>query len=146
MGYSMTEYQKEQQIIEWLQDYEALKAGAENLKQAIEDIAEEGMGINYDKDPSGPTNKFHSVVENAALKVDRLNIQHRIKVMSNIVNNIDKALLSLNDIERAVITNRCMSGLYYYQFCYQIGASERTAKRIKKEALRKMSIVIFGKE
>lgn len=142
----MTEYQKEQQIIEWLQEYEALKAGVENLKQTISDIAEEGMGINYDKDPSGPTNKFHSVVENAAIKVDKLNIEHRIKVMSNIVDNIDRALQSLNEIERTVITCRCMKGLYYYQFCYKIGASERTAKRIKKEALRKMSIVIFGKE
>lgn len=142
----MTEYQKEQQIIEWLYEYEARKAGIENLKEAIEDIAEGGMGINYDKDPSGSTNKFNSVVENAAIKIDKLNIGHMIKVMQNIVNNIDRALASLTDIERAVITNRCVKRKYYYQFCYQIGASERTAKRIKKEALKKMVIVIFGKE
>lgn len=142
----MNQYEKEQQIVEWLQDYEAYKAGVENLKQTIEDVAEEGMGINYDKDPSGPTNKFNSIVENATLKIDQLDIEHRIKVMTNIVNKIDKALSGLNDIEKEVITNRCIKGFYYYQFCYKIGASERTAKRIKKEALKKMVIAIFGVE
>lgn len=142
----LSEYQKEQQIIEWLKEHEARKAGIENLKETIEDIAEGGMGINYDKDPSGETNKFNSIVENAAIKIDKLNISHRIKAMQNVVNNIERALASLTDIERAVIINRCIKRKYYYQFCYQIGASERTAKRIKKEALEKMVIVIFGKE
>ena len=142
----MNQYAEEQQIAEWLQDYGAYKAGIENLKITIEDVAEEGMGINYDKDPSGPTNKFNSIVENASIKIDKLNIEHRIKVMTNIINKIDKALSSLNDIEKEVITNRCIKGFYYYQFCYKIGASERTAKRIKKEALKKMVIAIFGVE
>jgi hypothetical protein len=142
----MTKYQKQQQIIEWLKEYEALQAGIDNLKQTIDDIAEEGMGINYDKDPAGPTNKFNSIVENAAVKIDKLNIGHRIRVMQNIVNNIDKALAILTDIEKNVIVNRCVKGKYYYQFCYEICVSERTAKRIKKEALNKMVIVIFGKE
>lgn len=142
----MKNYQKEQRIIEWLKDYEAYKAGVENLKQSIEDIAEEGIGITYDKDPSGPTNKFSSVVENAVIKIDKLNIEHRIKVMQNIVNNIDRALASLTDVERDVIINRCIKNQYYYQFCYKICVSERTAKRIKKVALNKMSIVIFGTE
>lgn len=142
----MKNYQKEQRIIEWLKDYEAYKAGIENLKQSIEEIAEEGIGITYDKDPSGHTNKFSSVVENAVIKIDKLNIEHRIKVMQNIVNNIDRALASLTDVERDVIINRCIKSQYYYQFCYKICVSERTAKRIKKVALNKMSIVIFGTE
>lgn len=142
----LTEYQKEQQIVEWLKEYEAMKAGIENLKKTIDDIAEGDMGVSYDKDPSGPTNKFNSTVENAVIKIDKLNIKHRIKVMQNIVNNVDRALESLMEIEREVVINRCMKGRYYYQFCYKINVSERTARRIKKEALRKMIIVIFGKE
>lgn len=142
----MNEYEKKHQIEEWLQDYEAYKAGIDNLNEIIEDIAESNMGISYDKDPSGPTNKFNSTVENAAIKIDKYDIQHKIKVMTNIVNAIDRAFTSLTDVEKTIIKNRCMRGQYYYQFCYQIGTSERTARRIKKEALRKMSIVIFGKE
>lgn len=142
----MTEYEKEQQIVEWLQDYEPMKIGIDNLRETVKDISEENMGIDYSKDKIGPTNKFHSITENAVVKIDKLDIEHKIKVMSNIVNNINKALSSLTDIEKSVIINRCVKGQYYYQFCYKIGSSERTAKRIKKEALKKMVIVIFGKE
>lgn len=142
----MNEYEKKRQIEEWLQDYGAYKARIDNLKNMIEDIAEEGMGISYDKDPSGPTNKFNSITENAVIKLDKFDIQHKVRVVTNIVNSIDKALASLTDIERTVIENRCIKSQYYYQFCYKICVSERTAKRIKKEALKKMAIVIFGKE
>lgn len=142
----MKEYQKEQQIIEWLREYDALKAGVENLKENIEDIAEGDMGIDYSRNKISPTFKFKSDTENKALRIDKLDINHRIRVMVNLTNNIDRAMVSLTDIERSVITNRCIKGLYYYQFCYKIGASERTAKRIKKEALRKMAIVIYGKD
>lgn len=142
----MNDYEKKRQIEEWLQDYEAYKAGINNLNEMIEDIAESNMGISYDKDPSGPTNKFNSVTENAAIKIDKYGIHHKINVMTNIVNAIDKALSILTDVEKIVIENRCIKGQYYYQFCGQIRTSERSARRIKKEAIKKMSIVIFGKE
>lgn len=140
----MNNYQKEQQIVEWLENYNSYKAGIENLKQNIEDIAEEGMGISYDNEPVSGGNAFNSVVENAVIKMDKLEIQKRIKAMTNIVNSIDRALESLTDTERQVIINRCIKGKYYYQFTYEIGVGEKTAKRYKKEALRKMSIAIFG--
>lgn len=142
----MTNYEKEQQIIDWLREYKAYKCSIDNLNQLIIDVAEEGMGIDYSRDKISTTNKFSSDVENKVIKLDKFNIEHRIKTMSNVINSIDKALESLTDMEKQVITNRCMNSMYYYQFCYKICTSERTAKRIKKEALKKMSIVIFGVE
>ncbi|SHJ64592.1 hypothetical protein SAMN05444401_3559 [Clostridium amylolyticum] len=142
----MNRYTQEQQIAEWLREYNSYKAGIENLTETLNDLSEEGLGINYDKDPSGPTNKFNSRVENVVIKIDKLNIKHRIKIMTNIVNSVDRALASLTDIQRKIIISRCIEGKYYYQFCYQLCISERTARRIKKEALHQMSIVIFGKE
>lgn len=137
---------KKLQIECWLREYNSFKAGIDNLNQIVSDIAEENMGINYDKDPSGPTYKFNSVVENAVVKVDKFNIKHRIKAMTNIVNNIDRALESLTEVKREIIINRCIKGLYYYQFCYKLRLSERTIRRLKREALQEMSIVIFGIE
>lgn len=142
----MNEYEKRHKIEEWLEDYNSMKSRVEFLNEYIEDLAEAGMGISYDKDTVSPTNAFNSNVENAVIKMDRVDILGEIKRTQNTLNAIDKALASLTDIERTVIENRCVNGQYYYQFCYKIGASERTARRIKKEALKKMSIVIFGKE
>lgn len=142
----MNKYEKEHQIEEWLEDYNSMKSRIEFLNEYIEDLAEAGMGISYDKDTVSPTNKFSSVTENAVIKMDKHNILGDIKRLQNTVNAVDKALASLTDIEREVIVNRCIDRKYYYQFCYKVGASERTAKRIKKRALEQMSKVIFGME
>lgn len=145
-GTYMNQYEKEQQIIEWLQEYTSIKASIKYLNESVEDIAEAGMGICYDKEKISPTYKFSSGTENAVIRMEKADITNRIKSMCNIVKAIDNALTSLTETEKIVITNRCIKRQYYYQFCYQIGASERTAKRIKKDALKKMVIVIFGKE
>lgn len=142
----MTNYDKEQTIIEWLREYEAYKAGIENLRNMITDIAEEGMGISYDRDSAATTNKFNSIVENAVLKIDRLNIEQKIKSMTKILNTLDRALESLTAIKREIIINRCMKGQYYYQFCHKLSISERSARRLKKEALQELAIAIFGAE
>ena len=144
----MNQYEQSQQINDWLKDYNAYKEGIKNLKILVYDIAEEGMGIDYSKDQISPTNKFSSDVENKVLRLDKAQIEKKIKAMSNVVNAIDTALSgdSLSEIEKEVIKNRCIKGLYYYQFCYKIGTSERSAKRIKKDAISKMRIVIFGGE
>lgn len=142
----MTNYDKEQTIVEWLREYEAYKAGIENLKNTIIDIAEEGMGISYDKDPVGPTNKFNSIVENAVIKIDKLKIEQKIICMTKILNILDRALDSLTEAKREIIINRCMKGQYYYQFCHKLCISERSARRLKKEALQELSIAIFGAE
>lgn len=140
----MTQFQKEQQVIEWLRQYEAYKCSIQNLNELIEDIAEEGMGIDYSKEQLSPTHAFSSIVENKVIKLDKLKVQSGIKAMNNVVHSVSEALNSLNDVEKAVVINRYVKGLYYYQFCYKIGASERTAKRIRKSAINKMAIVIFG--
>jgi len=142
----MNLFEKEQQIIQWLREYEYLKMSIQYLNESIEDIAEAGMGLAYDKDQISKTNKFSSVVETAAIKIDKLNITTRIKTMTNVIHAIDVALKNLDEDERTVLASRCIEGQYYYQFCYKIHCSERTARRIKRIALNKMVIFIFGIE
>ena len=142
----MNLYEKEQQIIRWLKEYDYIKASIVYLNESIEDIVEAGMGIQYDKDVISKTNNFSSVVENAVIKMDKDDITNTIKVNKNIITAIDAGLNKLNEIEKIVITNSCVKGQYYYQFIHMIRVSERTAKRIKKEGLKKLVIVIFGKE
>ena len=110
------------------------------------DVAEEGIGISYDKEPVSPTYKFSSATENAVIRLDKLNIEKRIKAMQNTVDAVDRGMEILSDTEKAIVIARCVKNEYYYQFCYKLRMSERTAKRIKKIALQKMSIVIFGEK
>lgn len=132
--------------MQWLKEYDCLKVSIQYLNESIEDIAEAGMGLAYDKDQISKTNKFSSVVENAAIQIDKLDITNKIKTMSNIVHAVDVAFEVLNETEKVVIISRCVKRQFYYQFCCKIHCSERTAKRIRKDALRKMSLVMFGEE
>lgn len=140
----MNHYQKEQQILQWLKDYRYIKASIKYLEESINDIAENGMGISYDKVITSKTNKINSVVENAVLKIDKQEVRKNIKIMKNIITAIDTALNELDNNERTVIVKRCIENKCYYQFTHTISVSERTARRLKKESLDKMSIIIFG--
>ena len=142
----MNLYEKEMQIIEWLKEYDVIKASISYWNESIDDICEAGMGVNYAKDVISKTNKLSSVVENAVIVMDKENITHKIKTMKNIIKAIDVGLNNLDETEKIVIMNRCVKAQYYYQFIGEICVSERTAKRIKKEALQKLIIIIFGIE
>lgn len=135
---------QERQVIEWLRNYNAYKCGIENLNELVEDIAQEGMGIDYSKDKLSSSNAFSSIVESAVIRLDGKNIQRRIKAMENVVHAIDKSLSKLSERERKVVMDKYINGKPYYQICYELYICERTAKYIRSEAIRKMTISMFG--
>lgn len=135
--------EQEQLVQKWLKEYEGMKVNIDYLKESMEDIIEAGMGVDTTRD-CVQTSGINSVTENAVIQIGELNITHRIKSLTNIINAIDGALSSLSEVERVVIINRCKKGRYYYQFVHKICYSERTAKRIKINAIKKMVSFIFG--
>jgi DNA-directed RNA polymerase specialized sigma subunit len=135
---------KEQEIILMLKNYDYFKSSISYLEENIVDIIETGLGINYSKAKISKTNKITSAIEIAILEIDKLNLYENIKRMKNTITAINKALDALNEIEKSVIIHRCIKNQYYYEFCYKICVSERTAKRIRKVALGKMALIVFG--
>ena len=136
--------EQEQLVQKWLREYESMKVNVNYLKESMEDIIEAGMGVDTAKDSICKTNKPSSVVENAVIQMGELNITHRIKSLTNIINALDGALSALSEVEKVVIINRCMKGRYYYQFVHKICYSERTAHTIKRNAIKRMVEFIFG--
>lgn len=136
--------EQEQLVQKWLREYDGMKVNVNYLKESMEDIIEAGMGVDTTKDSICKTNKPSSIVENAAIQIGDLNITRRIKSLTNTINAIDRALASLSEVEQVVIINRCMKERYYYQFVHKICYSERTARRIKINAIKKMVSFIFG--
>jgi hypothetical protein len=137
--------ENEEKLMKMLKNYDYFKSSIYYLKENINDIIEGGMGISYSNDIISKTNKINSVVEIAVIKIDKLDITKNIKSMQNTVDSIEAALNSLSELERLVINKRCIKGEYYYQFIHLACVSERTAKRIKRIALHKMAIIVFGK-
>lgn len=139
------ENNNESKIVEMLRQYKYVKASITYLEETILDIVEAGLGISYSNDVISKTNKINSTVEIAVIKIDKQDLDIKIKSMKNTINSIDAALDSLTEVERKIIVNRCIEKLHYYEFIHTIFMCERTAKRLKKQALKKMSIIVFGK-
>ena len=104
------------------------------------------MGIQYDKDVISKTNNFTSTVENSVIQIDKEDLTNTIKRMSNIIKAVDTGLKTLCDNERLVIENSFIKNLCYYEFIGDLNISDSTAKRYKKEGLKNLALVIFGKE
>jgi DNA-directed RNA polymerase specialized sigma subunit len=135
----------EMDLLQMLRNYDDFKNSIGYLKENIIDIIETGLGVNYSKAKISKTNKFNSAIEIAIIQIDKLQIYENIKKMENTIKAIDRSMIGLSDIEKTIIINRCIKNQYYYEFCYKICVSERTAKRMRKQALQKMSIIVFGK-
>lgn len=132
----------EKQIEDWLHDYNYIKAFIQELENEAVNKGTEGMGIDYSKDRLCKTYKFNSIIENAVINSEKA--FEILEGNKNLIKKLDAALGSLNDIEYKVIRNRCIDNKYYYLFTHEIGLSERSCRRIKKEAVKNMRKAIFG--
>jgi hypothetical protein len=122
MDMDNSEFDKAMEAERWLFNYKSTKAGIESLK-------EEQKVLNND---------ISEMDDSKKITLDLLN--SRIKNMQRKIEQIDRALAALNKVEREIVTYKCIDGLYYYEFTYKVYKSERQCKRIKKIALKKMSI------
>lgn len=133
-------------LIGILRQYKYVKASIVYLEETIQDIIEAGLGVSYSNDVISKTNKINSTVEIAVIKIDKEDINLKLKSMRNTIKSIDAALEILSTMERTIIVNVCIEKKHYYEFIHEIFMCERTAKRMKKQALRKMEMFIFSKE
>jgi len=124
----------------WLYNYKSIKAGIESLKEEYEVLNDVGSGIDTSREATSKTYKFSSETENTAIKLALLD--GRIRTMERKVEQIDRALAALNNIEREVIEYKCIEGMYYYEFTYKVCMGERQCMRIKKRALKKIAIAL----
>ncbi|KPU45808.1 hypothetical protein OXPF_05970 [Oxobacter pfennigii] len=129
----------------WLYNYKTMMAGIENLYRLYEEKekeAQEGHPIRYDRDKLSPTYVFSSETENIAL--DLVIIKSRIEKMKVKVKNIETALETLNDAERMIIEMKYFEGCRWQQISYKAQYNERWCKEIRKRAIEKMAIGMFG--
>jgi DNA-directed RNA polymerase specialized sigma subunit len=133
----------------FLYNYNSLKASIENMKQEIEEIEYLGMSaINYDHEITGKTFVFHSITENEAIKVSEKKriLETRIKILENKLERIDRAVDALNDIEQKIIKLRYYEEWQWCQIAYEVRYSEKWCRELRRRAVRKVAIGLFGEE
>ncbi|AYO30819.1 hypothetical protein D2962_09525 [Biomaibacter acetigenes] len=133
----------------FLYNYNSLKASIENMKQEIEGMDyREISAINYDKEPTSKTYAFYSITEEAGVRAadkKRL-LEQRIKATEGKIERIDRAIEALNDTERQIITERYINGKQWWQIAYSVRINERWCREIRKRAVTKIAIGLFGED
>jgi len=114
------EFDKRREAENWLYNYKSIKAGIENLKEEYEVLSNNESGLDTE--------------------LELLDI--RIKTMQRKIEQIDRALNALSNIEREVINYKCIEGMYYYEFTCKVYTGERQCMRIKQRALKKIAIAL----
>lgn len=117
----VNDFDKIREAEKWLYNYKSIKAGIESLKEEYDNPIVSRTQVNTSREFA---------------------LESRIKSMERKVEQMDRALSALNNVEREVITYKCIEGMFYYEFTYKVYKSERQCKRIKKIALAKMAIAL----
>lgn len=133
----------------FLYNYNSLKASIENMKQEIEEMDyREISAVNYENETTGETYAFHSTTEEAAVyTADKKSLlEQRIKTTEGKIERIDRAIKALNDTERQIITERYINGKQWWQVAYIVKFNERWCKEIRRRAVEKIAIGLFGEK
>lgn len=118
------------------------------LEKEIEFVKEdiELQGISYDGVSTSPTNEIKSITESTVLgkleKVDYL--EHLIKRHKMDIEKLEKALEGLEEIERDVVVERYIKAKQWWQVAGVVRYSESHSKLIRKKAIDKLVVGIYG--
>ena len=133
-----------------LYNYKYLKLSIDNIKQDIRDFnRDDGVGgIDFGKIQISKTNAFSSMIENATISnLEKLDfLEHCMNRADSVISKIDKAILELEEKEKLVIIEKYINSKLWWQVAMQVRYGERQCRRIRNQALRKMSIAIYGLE
>lgn len=134
------------EVEKWLYNYNTFKTAIENLKIMYlekEKELEDGRPIQYDKERLSKTNSFSSETEKKAIEL--ATIKGRIEIMENKVKIIDNALNALNETEKKIIDLRYFKGEQWWKIAYSVAFSERWCKEIRRNAVKKIALSMFGR-
>lgn len=129
----------------YLYNYKFFKVNIENMKLQIEEL--EGSyikGMTFER-AAGKGQKT-SPVEAMVIKNEekKAKLKKKIKEIRSRIRRIDKSIQALNDIERCIIKEWYFEGKQWWQIAHSVKYSERHCRRMKTNAVKKISVALFG--
>lgn len=141
----MDKYAKVEKL---LSNYKMLHISIENMEQDIRYLKEEDglKGIGFEGISTSPTNVTSDVVGDTVIsKMEKIEyLERTIEQNRRKIESIDKALEGLEDTERVVVIERYIEAKQWWQVASVVRYSESHSKYIRKKAVDKLVIGIFG--
>lgn len=137
-------------VEELLKNYKMTKIYIENIQEELEYLKENiGIeGISYDNVGGGETNKISDIVGDIAISNAEAEhyLNHQIECNQREIDAIDRALEGLEETERIVLTEKYINSKQWWEVSGKVHLGERQCRRIRKRAIDKVAVGIFGKE
>ena len=126
-----------------------VKINIQNTQEEIEYLkSNDGMkGLSYDGISTSPTNEKKSSTEIVALSNTEVihYLEKNIEKSTLKLESIDRALEGLEEVERKVIVEKYINAKQWWQVSNVVYLGERQCRNIRKAAIDKMIVGIFGK-
>lgn len=139
-------YYKETEYL--LYNYKMFEIAIENMEKEIKLIeSNDGIaGISYNGVNISPTHKFFSDTEDTALaNSEKIHyLEHSIQAIKSKLESINRALKGLTEVERQIIHEKYIEGKQWYIVAYNASYSERHCRNLRRNAIEKIAIGIFG--
>lgn len=132
-----------------LYNYKMYKISIENMEEEINALQEEcGVGGIDFGSPSGNTNKVSSITENTALsRSERIAYnRHQIERIERELSVIDRTIEQLTDLEKTIIIERYINSKQWWEVASIVCYSERWCKDLRKRAVNKLVVGIYGEK
>lgn len=136
--------------VEWmLYNYKALNESIGDIQLEIEElkIDTDGVrGISYDMEKTSPTYKITSITEDAAIrKIERIEkLEKQIAKNKIKIQKIDRALKSLDEVERKIVEGKYIERLQWWQIEELVKYSVRWCREKKDRAIGKIAAKLFA--
>lgn len=140
-------YYKETEYL--LYNYKMFQINIENMESEIEYLRKEGdgmIGIIYEGINTSPTYKTNSMTEDVALSnSEKIHfLEHNIERNRRQLEKIDRVMNGLSEVERLILQERYIEGKQWWQVAHKVGYSESHSKGIRKKAIDKLIVGIYG--
>lgn len=133
---------------EYLKNYKQIKAHIEVLeeeKKMLAEIVATLPAIDYDSIKVQSNSSGNPTEQNAISLLEKsLYINSDLKNSKSAILKIDKALESLNKVQRKVVELSLIEELDWTCISEELEYSERQLRRIRSGAVYKVAIVLFG--
>ena len=129
-----------------LYDYKFLLRYIELRKKDIEELDYQGVSAAVLSLAKSDNRTISDPVSNEFFDVEKIKNTWTKEIKKNEIkiNKIDRALDLLNEVERKIIEMRYFECIRVYIIADELGYCDKQVSRIKKNAINKISIVLFG--
>lgn len=130
-----------------LYSYKVFQVNIENMQSELEEMKSEShlKGVCFEGEPIQSSDISNPTEKNGLKNISREEmLLKRIESAKKKIKTINRSIACLSETEKKIVKMKYIEGKQWYKVAYAANYNERWCKEIRKRAIRKLAIAIFG--